>query len=437
LRPDQLAQFGNDVQRTYLDELIAEGTSFTNCITAVPYTIASENTTFTGFYPSTNKLDGWFKNTPYNLDKSIISFVDILKAEGYFSAYIYPARARAYVPPFGFDQFLMLPDAELPDVQNLTCYIKANGPKFCYIDFEGIHHACVRNPLFGTAEYHEAVKKVSRDVQQFCELLFSENDDTLVIVSSDHGVRVRDDISAEHHKDERVSGWYLTDKTVQTLFTIIYPQKIPNGIMIDRMVRTVDIVPTILDVLGFPIPTAQGVSLLPLINDAENFPKLKAFSITGGMHTSPWKPDTWGLRTDEWKLVKTEKRHGVLKKRAVTTHQLYNLNSDPHEQVNCIKDFPEIAEMFKTELDSYLKDNRPTVKDHYEAGNFPYKTYLKSRYYPMRIRLKVFLNTLFRYKLNHRLKVQKQLLLSSPIIQRIISSPVVRQIVKTRKRLLK
>jgi arylsulfatase A-like enzyme len=432
LRPDQLAQFGNNVERTFLDDLIATGTSFTNCITAAPYTIGSENAIFTSFYPCTNRLNGWFQNTPYNLDKRIISFTDILKSEGYFNVSIYPARIRAYIPPFGFDSFLMLPDADSSNLESLTHYIKASNPKFCFIDFELIHNECVRNPAFGNVEYHKAVKRVSEAIQEFYKLLFSENNDTLVIISSDHGVRVNDDISAEYHEDERVTGKYLTDKTIQTLFTIIYPEKVPGGKTIDRMVRTIDIVPTILDFLDYPIPTAQGISLMPLINGDGNFPKLKALSVTGGMTTSPWKPDTWSLRTDEWKFVKTETRYGLFKRKRILTYQLYNLENDPHEQIDCIKDFPQIAEIFKTELESYIEDNS-TVKDYYEKGNFPYKKYLKSRYYPTEIRLKVFLNILFRYKLNYRLKVQINVL-ASRIYMRC---PIIREIINKAKSLLK
>jgi len=425
LRPDQLAQFGNNVERTYLDELIAQGTSFVTCISAAPYTIASEGATFTGFYPTTNKLDGWFKNTPYNLDKKTISFTEILKSEGYFCVSIYPIRSRAYVSPFGFDQFLMLDKGDSPNLQSLAGYVKAGSPKFCLIDFEGIHNECVRNPSFGRAEYHEVLKGVAKDVKMFSELLFREGSDTLIIISSDHGVRMVDDISSEPHKDERVTGKYLTDKTLKTLCTIIYHDKIPRGKIIKRMVRTIDIMPTILDILDMPVPSTQGVSLLPLIN-SNNFPELEALSITGGMGTSPWKPDTWCLRTEEWKIVKTEKKCEWSTRKKVLTYELYHLKSDPFEQIDCIKDFPKIAEKLKAALENYRND-KSTVKDYYAKGEFPYRKYLRSRYYPMRIRLKVFLNTLFRYKLKGRLKVQ---------IMRLLRWPVIHEIIQTAKRMV-
>jgi len=259
------------------------------------------------------------------------------------------------------------------------------------------------------------------------------HENTIIVICGDHGIRTCEDITSDLHKDEGVTGKYLTDKTLKPSFTIIYPQNIPCGKTIDRMVRTIDIVPTILDLLDFPIPTAQGVSLLPLINDADNFPELKAFSLTGAKFTSPWKPDTWSLRTDEWKLVKTQKRHGIFKRKRTLTYELYNIKNDPHEQVDCINDFPEIAEEFQTELNNYLEDDKSTVKYYYEKGNFPYREYLKSRYYPLQIRKTVFLANVFRYKLNDRIETQTTIMMNPPINFMI---KIKRLLKKGKKRLL-
>ena len=106
LRPEFLSTFGANVRPIFIDELIKKGVSFSQCITAAPYTIASETAIFTSFYPSVNQLNGWFKNTPDDLDNKVITFADILKAEGYFTACFFPVKTRAYIPPYSFDKYL-------------------------------------------------------------------------------------------------------------------------------------------------------------------------------------------------------------------------------------------------------------------------------------------------------------------------------------------
>ena len=53
LRNEFLNEFGSDNERTFLDELIAQGVSFTNCQSMAPFTIVSMGAKLTGCYPAT------------------------------------------------------------------------------------------------------------------------------------------------------------------------------------------------------------------------------------------------------------------------------------------------------------------------------------------------------------------------------------------------
>ena len=398
LRPKSL---GNFFEPTFIDELIKEGTSFTQCIAAAPYTIASENAMFTSFYPSVNKLNGWFKNTPENLDKKIITFIDILKAEGYFTACFYPTRIRPYIPPYSFDIYeLVRTTHEFP----VDRYLSADSPKFLVLDFEGIHDVCCANlGTFTKQKYCEAVKHTAEEVKYFYDMCCGRGD--VVIITSDHGIRVIDEPASIYHKDEFVTGKYLTDKTVKCFFSIIAPDKIPSGIEIKEMIRNIDIVPTVLDTVGLPILKGQGISLLPYIKGAKELPKLYAFSETGGMATSPWKPDVWSVRTPKWKFVLTK-----IKKSLFTNtyykKELHDLTNDPYELENKAEEFPRVVEELFERVKGMLLSNSKDIKDYYRENDFDYKKYLRTRTYPFEIRLRVILLTLINYKLTYRLKIQ-------------------------------
>jgi len=397
---------------TFIDELIKKGIFFSQCISSAPYTIASENAMFTSFYPSINKLNGWFKNTPEDLDKNIVTFTDILRAAGYFMACFYPSKIRPYIPPYNFDIFEMMSCNRLADAKlfRMEHYLSVPSPKLLIIDFESIHDDCCANNKgkFTKEKYLKSVDKVAGDVKYFYDKCCNEDD--IIIISSDHGVRVIDEPANQRYKDEFVTGSYLTDKTIKTVFSVIAQNKVPQSVEIKNMIRTIDIVPTVLDIASLSPLKAQGISLYPYINKPVQIPKLYAFSETGGMNTSPWKSDTWSVRTPEWKFILTKaKKHLFVK--ANYQKELYDLINDSYELENKIEEFPEIAEDLFKKIDDMLLNNPKTVKDYYRDNGFDYKQYLKKRFYPFRLKFKIMVRIFLNYKLNYRLRVQLKTIL--------------------------
>ncbi len=103
---------------------------------------------------------------------------------------------------------------------------------------------------------------ISYNDHQFGELLKilekqGKLKDTMVILSADHG-----DEFWEHGKVGH--GQSLREELVHTPLMIYYPPLFPAG-LVDEGVETIDLLPTIADVLGQKLPdAAQGESLLPL-----------------------------------------------------------------------------------------------------------------------------------------------------------------------------
>lgn len=174
-------------------------------------------------------------------------------------------------------------------------------------------------------------------------------DNTVIVVFGDHGDEFWEHGSVAH-------GHTLFDELVRVPFFIRFPDKIRPGAVIDRQVAFVDIMPTLLDLAGIPIPSqCLGRSLLPLIRgeDVDEVPAI--------METSVHKNDLIAVRTSNRKIILN---HGTLS-------GMYFLEDDPGERSNLIntdrrKEFEDVEKYMKTylsDLESSGKDAKPRKPD--------------------------------------------------------------------------
>lgn len=155
--------------------------------------------------------------------------------------------------------------------------------------------------------------------------------ESLVIITSDHGEEF-----GEHagflHKD-----LYLEDIHVPLI--MVGPGCLPRRERIKKQVRLIDLMPTILDILGIEIPAqCQGQSLVPIIEG--NAGALPAFS------ECVFK-NIISLRTDDWSCLFLDD-HKI---------QLYDRKKDLFEQSNVAEDYPDLLVEFKKEIESFKKAN--------------------------------------------------------------------------------
>ncbi len=139
---------------------------------------------------------------------------------------------------------------------------------------------------------------------------------TLIVVTSDHGEALGEKDRAGHN--------YLEDYNVMVPLVIALPGGRGAGRRIDRQVRSIDVVPTILDALG--IPPAQpvdGVSLLPLIDGQASAVPAEAWTYASSANYG------LGLRfRNQLKYV----FNNTAWSRFLGTEALYNLRRDPGEE---------------------------------------------------------------------------------------------------------
>lgn len=163
---------------------------------------------------------------------------------------------------------------------------------------------------------------------------------------SDHGISVGEKIG------ERAYGAFCYDYTLKTFTYFLIPTF--DRKEISQQIRTIDFMPTILDLLDLPLDNAfndlDGVSLLPLIQ-GKSYPELYAFSETGNpLHEKdpPKKPNVKSIRTSNWKLILNEHDN---------SKELYNLKLDPNENKNLIQTGEKMENILWDELKHLINDS--------------------------------------------------------------------------------
>jgi arylsulfatase len=152
---------------------------------------------------------------------------------------------------------------------------------------------------------------------------------TIVIFNADHGEMLGD-------HGLLFKGPYFYDQLVHVPFALRAPGLVPAGSRVSAMVEEIDVMPTILRLLGIPIPDfVQGRPLLDHAGRPTN----------GRSQVYSEFPTIKMVRTENWKLIHYV-RHPY--------GELYNLREDPYELSNRYDD-PSAAQA-RHEMESLLID---------------------------------------------------------------------------------
>jgi len=328
-----------------------------NCITYAPHTIASMHAIFSGTYGSRNGTNSYWST--YQFKKNDFKTLTEYLFENDFLT-VADVHSDIVIPKQGFTKFLTHNEHEddikskhLDLIQNLS----NNSEKFfLYLHYSNIHTQISENVLkkytnfseeyFSNKEYNEKeYSKLFFNSENYLSAILDELkklnllNDSLVCILSDHGISIGEKIG------ERAYGAFLYDYTIKSFCYFLSPKI--NSFEIIQQIRTIDIMPTILDFLGINLDETyskiDGISVLPLTQHKPINEKF-AFSETGNPLKSdkpPKLPNVKSLRNSEWKLIYNT--HNDSK-------ELYNLKNDPTESKNLFGKFPEIEEKFWNKL---------------------------------------------------------------------------------------
>ncbi len=360
LRADALGSYGQALPTSpRIDRMASQGVLFEQTATSVPSTLPSHASILTGKQPYAH---GVRANAGYQLTAENVTLAEILRDYGYRTAaeIAAPVIGRRTQLNQGFGQYrdlesfdatpleitvngepLTLQERSATDVTNHGLrFIAQNrgSPFFLWLHYFD-PHAFYRVPdpyhqRIPESEYHAQVLFTDEHVGKILDALGSlgVRDRTLVVLTSDHGESL-----GEH--GELTHSFFVYEATMRVPLIFWGPGLLGTPRRISAPVRTVDITPTILDLLGLPpLANIQGVSLRPLIEGTRRDLGLTAY----GESTEPLQ--VFGasvlrfVREGDWKYV-----HKV-------RPELYELTSDPGEEHNLWEKHPERGERLRQRL---------------------------------------------------------------------------------------
>lgn len=368
LRADHLGIYGYKRNTSpNIDSFFNNSIIFTNHISQSNNTLASHMSMFTSLYPQQH---GVVLLTDPPLAESITTLPQLLKANGYNTIGFYDSSNHLdskFGFNRGFDKYeadrtlgnpLILSDLEELKKSKRKFFIflhPAKNPHDPYLVSESTVKNFIGNKYKGRINanptdyyglyFNEAHKKFWENVDKnspedikylvnlydaeiletdkFLKRLFlllEENNqlnNTIVILTADHGEEFMEHGGFLHTK--------LYDEILQVPLLIRHSnQKTP--LRISALTQSVDITPTILDLLGISIKRGfSGKSLVPLLIGKKG--KINSSTI------SQWTTLT-AVRTPEWKLIFGDG----------TPKELYNIKTDTKERDNRITIFPQVVQ---------------------------------------------------------------------------------------------
>jgi arylsulfatase A-like enzyme/Flp pilus assembly protein TadD len=353
VRADHLHCYGNaKIKTPTIDALANSGVLFEKAVAQAPLTLPSHASMFTGTNPNVHHV----RDTGgFVLQPSSVTIATILRKHGWNTAAF--VSAVVLKRAFGFNQGFSVYDDRMPGgsggeapmrnagttVDHALSWLKSQPqgpakPFFVWLHFYDAHQPYVPPPTEFQRQYpgdiYDAeIAYMDQQLGQFVDAVKKRTpaDDTLFVVLSDHGESLGEHGEYQH-------GIFLYDSTLRIAWVMAGPG-IPAGVRVSQQARTIDLLPTVLDLLGGKAsPAVQGTSLVPAFAGK---PVATEYSYEETMY--PKFIMNWaslrGIHTDEWMYVRAPKP------------ELYDLKTDPGELHNIIEAHPTEYR----ELDRQLK----------------------------------------------------------------------------------
>lgn len=372
---------GSNIDAPHLDQLAREGVKLSRFYASAPICSPTRAALLTGRYPHSVGVpeiaapQAQWGIPKLSLDHSAVTIPEVLKARRYESVLIGKWHLgfdpSAWPRTHGFDVFwgTLAGASDYSDVKggyhNETPteisgyytdaitdraieYLKtreADRPIFLYLSYTAPHYPLeapaelvdkyrtrYEDELFAT--YAAMLEQLDTGIGRILTTLdeLGLRDNTLVIFMSDNGPSAEPksygprgaDISNGPLREWKFSTY---EGGIRVPFVARWPERIPAGLQRSEVAVTMDILPTILDAVGLPVPEdmeMHGQSLMSLLAGQD-------FSRKSAVH---WETQhNMAVTRGDWKLV-----HQFW-----TEPKLYNLKSDPSEMHDLSDQHPEMV----------------------------------------------------------------------------------------------
>ncbi|MGL1891438.1 MAG: sulfatase [Spirochaetaceae bacterium] len=409
--------YGNqDISTPNIDALAENGTMFENAFVAAPSCSPSRASFITGQYPHTNGVTALTHRFPDKaLKKTAITMPKELENAGYSTAIDGKWHPAVFTPvrSFGYQKRMtgfgiFASSWKIPNAKDAVRFIRKNKEKPFYLEMNFIQNHRIDHGKFYYSEdffvdpnsitipeqyalpdwpeiredlskyYSQTMEmdKIIGDVVDELESL-GLRENTMIIFVSDNG---------QPYPGAKMT---LYDRGIAVPLIVNWPEVVKSGAVIDDLISSIDIMPTVLEASGLEIPdTIEGISFYPqLIGDEDKTERDAVYSemnyhvkyIPGrSVRTKEWKyiknysDIAFGLDeldTTDWAYRLAEEPNQPWTKPRVQ-EELYYLTNDPNEQINLI-DNPEYAEDLER-LKKMLLDNMNFTNDPYLDQVFTY-----------------------------------------------------------------
>jgi len=355
LRADYVGCYGSPhVQTPALDGLAGDGVLFETAYCQVPLTPPSHASILTGQYPASHGLRDF---TIGQYREGTASFATILRGQGY--------RTAAFISAFvldeswglseGFD--LYYDDFDLEQLQGtnpgnvqrraeetidlvLPWLDQAKRPFFLWVHLFDPHHDYDPPPPFDKRYsanlYAGEVAYVDQQIGRLFQALKSTDlyEDSLIIATSDHGESL-----GEHGENEH--GFFLYEAVLRIPLIVKLPAPYHSKAQrVDTIAQTIDLLPTVLQVLRIRQETGWGIEGKGLLSHL-----LGKRQETGFAYAETFYPQT----SFGWSALRVV-RQGDHKYIEAPKPELYDVVEDPQERYNLYTDNQPLAHQLRANL---------------------------------------------------------------------------------------
>jgi arylsulfatase A-like enzyme len=368
LRADAVLGINRGAQTPTLDRLVRTGAACTQAISSASSTTPCVASLLTGTYSFVHGIRSIFG---LRMNSVVPSLVEALRAEGYHTI------AEVSGPLFpetgldrGFDVYhfregsAYLSTAWGADLRRRLQGAEFHAPWFLFLHLWELHHHRHILPAFASRTYgrNRYERALSSLDAELATLIAALPENTQIVIHGDHGERVvKTDLQYRLYRLSRDLLRRTTMKReghemdisedlirVPLVFTTTDGNGHPmwrSGTQVSQLVRQIDALPTLLDLIGVPVPpTIHGRSLAPaLANDTPL--GIEAYLEAFLRIRSDPRDRRVGWRTEEWKYIYAPQNPQL-------TEELYHLPSDPQERQNLASRRPDVVALLRQRIEA-------------------------------------------------------------------------------------
>ena len=346
----------------------SRGVLFKNVISTTSSTTPSIASIHTGLYPKEHGVESTYG---FQLNQCVTTLAELLKRNGYrtfasvggplfpktgllrgFDRYIHrPAHLdlkflkwRYRINRMKLNRYFLLRETEL--------IVRTPIPWFYWIHILDLHNRW-RDRATSTdsslSDYEKALVSVDALMNAIIDKIDLKN--TLVVICADHGHYVSAIDTKRPGLDySEAHGFHVYDLLVRVPLIILAEGFLPEGVVINEQISTVDIFPSLMDILGFSHPaevSGQSFASQLFPDKSRTHPHMEQpayMEACGSILQKAGNAFLMGIRSKGWKLVVAQEPESD------RAPELYNLTQDPLELVNVYQQYPERARALLCEL---------------------------------------------------------------------------------------